>query len=401
MMQDQRRTKKQLIEELEGLRRRIAEREESQVRAEGVEEALGESHKRYEALIELAPDIVYCLDPEGKILHVSRAVEALGYHIEELVGTPFEEIVHPDDRGTERNTFIERRTAARGARDLEVRLLARGGGHRDHWLRDVAVTINARGMWTVPDHEIKQPEKRFLGTLGIARDTTERKRAEKQLQRSLQEKEILLREIHHRVKNNLQLVSSLLSLQFETSKDKRGLDVLRESQDRIDSMALVHEQLYKSEGLARINMGQYIRNLVAHLSDSHGTPAISHEVDAEAVPLDLDAAIPCGLILNELWSNAVKHAFPDGRSGVISVGFRSAGQENVELVVRDDGVGLPGGMDLQHTDCSLGLKLVGLLVGQLKAAVELETVGGTAVRITFPREKERSGEHARPEDPDR
>jgi len=400
MVQDQRRTKKELIEELERLRRRTAELEESRAPSARAHEALQESQKRYQALVELAPDIIYCLDPEGNILHISRAVEALGYRVDELLGTPFEDIVHPDDRGTERNTFIERRTVARGARDFEVRLLTKNHGRRDHWLRDVAVTIGARGLWTVPDHQIKQPDKRFLGSLGMARDVTERKRAQKQVQTSLQEKEILLREIHHRVKNNLQFVSSLLSLQFETGKDKRGLDVLHESQDRIDSMALVHEQLCESEGLAGINMGEYIRNLVAHLSDSYGTPAISHKVDAEPVPLDLDAAVPCGLILNELWSNAVKHAFPDGRSGVISVGFRPAGQDNVELAVRDNGVGLPEGIDLQNTD-SLGLRLVGLLVGQLKAAVELDRTGGTAVKITFPRKKEGRRDRVEPEDPGR
>ena len=390
----------ELIEELDRLRRAVAALEKSQAQSESERERLWQSQTRYEALVELAPDIIYCLDPDGKILFISRAVEALGYELDELLGRPFDLIVHPEDAGRERNRFIERRTGARAVRNIEVRLLTRKHGSRDHWLKDVAVTISARGLWNVPNHEIKRPDRRFLGTLGIARDITERRAIENELQTALQEKEILLLDTHHRVKNNLQLVSSLLSLQFETSKDKRGLDVLRESQDRIEAMALVHDQLYGSGDLVSIDMGRYTRSLVDHLSRSFGTPSVSHEVDAESVSLDLDAAIPCGLILNELWTNAVKYAFPGGRSGIISVSLRPSGPDDIELVVRDDGVGLPEDVDLENAD-TLGLRLVHLLVRQLKGDVRIDRMGGTTFRIIFPREKEKRPTHVKPEDPDR
>ncbi|MEE9401297.1 MAG: histidine kinase dimerization/phosphoacceptor domain -containing protein, partial [Dehalococcoidia bacterium] len=224
--------------------------------------------------------------------------------------------------------------------------------------------------------------------VGILQDITERKQAEEEIKASLKEKELLLKEIHHRVKNNLQVVSSLLYLQSEHIKDEQSLATIAESQNRIKSMALVHEQLYQSEGLARVDFAEYIRNLATYLLRSYGVnpDAITLKIDADDVSLDIDTAIPCGLIINELVSNSLKHAFPAGkargdRESEIRIGLR-AHDNKLTLVVSDNGVGLPGDLDFRNTE-SLGLHLVNTLTRQVEGTIELDRSGGTAFQITF------------------
>ena len=213
----------------------------------------------------------------------------------------------------------------------------------------------------------------------------ERQRAEEQLIASLQEKEMLLQEIHHRVKNNLQVISSLLSLQASYIESEEIQEIFKDSQHRVRSMALVHEKLYRSEDLARIDLAEYIRNLATFLFGSYRTTSgrITLEVQADDVFLGIDAAVPCGLMLNELISNALKHAFPDGRSGQLRVELRRNAVRQVSLTVRDNGVGLPPGFNLLETD-SLGMQLVGTLADQLNGTLEIHSQGGTEFIITFP-----------------
>lgn len=217
-------------------------------------------------------------------------------------------------------------------------------------------------------------------------EIAQRRNAEEAV-RHAREKEVLLQEIHHRVKNNLQIITSLLRMQSRAVRDPAFSEVLRECQNRVASMALIHDKLYRARDLARVSFGEYVRDLANNILTSYALPARSVRVrlDIDDLSLSLDHAVPCGLILNELMSNCLKHAFPVGHSGTISVGFHAEGEEELCLVVRDDGVGVPADVDLGRTS-SLGWRLVRALVEQLGGVVQCQTAGGTSVEIRFARQ---------------
>jgi two-component sensor histidine kinase/ActR/RegA family two-component response regulator len=217
-------------------------------------------------------------------------------------------------------------------------------------------------------------------------EIAQRRNAEEAV-RHAREKEVLLQEIHHRVKNNLQIITSLLRMQSRAVRDPAFSEVLRECQNRVASMALIHDKLYRARDLARVSFGEYVRDLTNNILTSYALPARSVRVrlDIDDLSLSLDHAVPCGLILNELMSNCLKHAFPVGHSGTISVGFHAEGEEELCLVVRDDGVGVPADVDLGRTS-SLGWRLVRALVEQLGGVVQCQTAGGTSVEIRFARQ---------------
>jgi two-component sensor histidine kinase len=218
----------------------------------------------------------------------------------------------------------------------------------------------------------------------LQNEVNERKAAEKQVLNSLQEKEVLLKEIHHRVKNNLQIISSLLNLQTRGMEDTGTLQAMRDSQMRIRSMALIHEKLYQSPSLASIDFGEYVKSLATDLFRTYRghSSGIQLDIKVDEVFLSLDHAVSCGLILNELITNALKYAFPGGRNGKIWVELHSTADHLLKLRVADDGVGIPPDFDVFHTK-SLGLQLVNNLVRQLDAAIEVETAGGTSFSISF------------------
>jgi two-component sensor histidine kinase len=220
--------------------------------------------------------------------------------------------------------------------------------------------------------------------LSAARDVTERKRAEEKIRASLREKEVLLKEVHHRVKNNLQIISSLLYLQAKRTEHPGAVSALRESRARIKSMALIHERLYASPDLASVDMGNYTRSLVSDLRHSHmaedGLVRLTLNIDD--IPLGITEAIPCGLIINELVSNALKHAFPKGRQGEILIQLFRTDANQVTLTVSDNGIGFPEQMDFRKSP-SLGLTLINSLVEQLGGTIELDRRGGTTFTITF------------------
>lgn len=234
------------------------------------------------------------------------------------------------------------------------------------------------------------------------REITERKRVEEQLQTSLREKEVLLKEIHHRVKNNLQVVSSLLKLQSEQVQDKQTFEMFRESQNRVKSMALFHENLYQSRDLAKIDFAEYIRRIAAYLFRSYGVnpDAITLKIDIEGASVGIDTAMLCGVIINELVSNSLKHAFPTltgqaGKArgerseskGEIRIALCSDTDNQFTLIVSDNGVGLPKDLDFRNTK-SLGLQLVNMLTRQLEGTIELDVSDGTAFKITFAKLEE-------------
>ncbi|MGD8624838.1 MAG: histidine kinase dimerization/phosphoacceptor domain -containing protein, partial [Anaerolineae bacterium] len=213
----------------------------------------------------------------------------------------------------------------------------------------------------------------------------ERKHAEEQLKASLAEKELLLQEIHHRVKNNLQVISSLLYLQSKNIDDPKVLSILQESRHRVRSMALVHEHLYQTDYPTHVDAAKYVRTLTSYLIRSYKVRAdqIHLQVTVDDLRLGIDTAVPCGLLINELVSNALKHAFPNDRSGKIQVSLQAMANGDYQLIVTDDGVGLPGALEDQSSD-SLGLRLVQTLTHQLEGMIEVDTSTGTRFEIVFP-----------------
>ncbi|MFC1925976.1 sensor histidine kinase [Chloroflexota bacterium] len=205
-----------------------------------------------------------------------------------------------------------------------------------------------------------------------------------QIKALLEEKNMLLKEIPHRVKNNLQIICSILSIQSRYTKNKEVLEILSDNENRIQSMALIYEKLYLSESLTKIAFGEYIRSLTTNLfrSFSPQSSAVTLELNTEDVLMSIDTAIPCGLILNELVSNCLKHAFPAGRKGKMSINFNLSGDDKLVLVVSDNGAGFPKKFNLQSVE-SLGLQLVVSLVNQLNATIELDSSAGSTFRIVF------------------
>jgi two-component sensor histidine kinase len=273
--------------------------------------------------------------------------------------------VHPDDWEKIEENLVNMLTH-RGPYELEYRIQHANG--RVRWVQD-------RGQGVFEEGNLM-----FLD--GVILDITERKKGDEMLKSSLREKEVLLREIHHRVKNNLQIISSLLNLQKSDCQNADTKEVLTECQNRVRSMALIHEKLYETNDLARIDFSTYIHDLTSYLFRSYGAPAtIRRKIDSGKVQLNIDTAIPCGLIVHELVSNALKYAFPNGRSGEIAIHL---GGENGKylLTVSDNGVGLPKEMNFQSVE-SLGMRLVNTLTNQLDGRVELESQNGTTFRIWF------------------
>lgn len=231
---------------------------------------------------------------------------------------------------------------------------------------------------------IDQKTGQMKGVIEYVRDITPQKLAEDKLQSSLQEKEVLLREVHHRVKNNLQVIQALISLQSRQIKDGSAVEMYKESQNRIRSMALVHERLYQSTNLSRIEFAEYLRSLVVHLFHSllPDTSRIGLKLDLEPVELDINIAIPCGLIVNELVSNALKHAFPEPRPGEVTVSFHQREGSTLSLGVKDDGQGLPPDFDIHRSE-TLGMQIVITLVSQIDGRLEIGPGPGASFLVEF------------------
>ena len=230
-------------------------------------------------------------------------------------------------------------------------------------------------------HEERKMIDNIAKKLGQA---IEHMRSEALVKSSLKEKETLLKEIHHRVKNNMNVASSLLKLQSDEVNDKTAIGIIQETRRRITAMALVHDKLYQSKDLANIDITEYARNLVENQLTAYGgnSERISVTVSAKELFLEIDLATPCGLIVSELVSNAMKHAFPRNRKGEINIAFNSINENEIELMVSDDGIGLSADLDFETTE-SFGLYLIKLLVDQLEGTIDIDRDGGTAFKIRF------------------
>ena len=225
--------------------------------------------------------------------------------------------------------------------------------------------------------ELSQINQRLLGEIA------ERKLVEEALNKSIKEKDVLLKEIHHRVKNNLQIVSSLLSLQSQYVNEPGSVELFKESQSRIISMALIHEKLYQTGDLTRINLSEYANELIGDLFRSYSvnTHLMKYQIESKNILLDINTAIPCGLIINELVTNSIKHAFPDNRSGEIKIDIQCH-DGNCILKIADNGIGFPDDLDINDVK-TLGLQLVTSLTKQLDGTIKLDREGGTCFTIKF------------------
>jgi PAS domain S-box-containing protein len=339
---------------------------------------LTERERRLSAIFEAAHNVAFVTtDPRGmesRIMDFSPGAEMIfGYWKADVVGEKLAILHLPEDR--ERLTEIHRKMKRREVEfSGEITLVRKNGEQFPalltiYPLRDESGTVRA--------------------ALSVCIDITILKRAEAQIRASLLEKENLLREIHHRVKNNMQVVSALLVLQSKKTKDRKILEMFRDSEHRIKTMALIHEKLYQSRSFGTIDLAEYLTRLIQYLFRSYEerSAGVTLDLDVREISLDIDTALPCSLIINELVSNSLKYAFPDGKGGKISIRVTKDEGPVYTLEIRDDGIGLPADLDLETTE-TLGLRLVhGLAVSQLGGSIETGKGEGTSFIIRFPEMK--------------
>ncbi|MFO1484484.1 MAG: PAS domain S-box protein [Verrucomicrobiaceae bacterium] len=341
------------------------------------EEALRESEMMQRKIFSGIDEIIYRVRTTeetpyaGEVLFVSpKAERILGYSSEDFIHDQslWFQLVHPEDHAALRES-TERIYSSKRPGEREYRIRIKSGEYR--WIED-------RVTPEVDDHG------NLTGIFGVARDITERVQAETRMEQSLREKETLLKEIHHRVKNNLQVISSLLAMRADTVRDENARTLLQESQHRVRAMGMIHERLYQTDTLARVDFGEYVRQLTGFLHRNYAATSGHVQLSVEAdkdVMLNIDTSIPVGLILNELVSNAFKHAFKDGAPHRLEVRLHRVA-EGFSLSVTDDGPGLPAGFDIAQSQ-SLGLELVDTLVAQIKGHLTISSQGGTTFRLDF------------------
>ncbi|HTY51840.1 MAG TPA: PAS domain S-box protein [Methanomicrobiales archaeon] len=333
------------------------------------EQALRESEEMYRNPVEQSPVGVFLVQ-DGMLLYANpKLAEMTGFPLQDIIRKPFAPLIHPDDlpRLMERLGRLLHGEVA--SDEIEYRSIRKDGS---------IIQVQAYGSLMA-----------FRGRpaiYGTIIDVTDRKRMADQISDSLKEKEVLLREIHHRVKNNMQVISSLLSVQSQNIRDENVRGLFRESQNRIRSIALVHELLYRSDNLDQIEYGAYLKKMFIPLFESYSVDQrkVTIAIEAPKVMITIDKAVPCSLIVNELISNSLKHAFPGDRRGSIRITFGLDAQKGeYALDYADDGVGLPAGLDIRTLN-SLGMKLINGLTRQLGGTLEHVAGHGAHFRITFP-----------------
>jgi len=335
-----------------------------------VEASLRESEALFRGVFQSAAVGIVKASADGFIQLANDAFcRMLGRTQEELIGCDVMDITHPDDIPANSEFILRIAAGEIDGYTMEKRYLRPDGSPL--WA-NLTVT------------EVVDEAGHQLHNIAVVEDITVRKAAEKELLDSLREKEVLLKEVHHRVKNNLQVISSLVDLQADALDNPALAGLFQDVRDRVRSMALVHEKLYRSDNLASVNFADYVSGLLNYLWRAHNSSArhVNLKLDLRAVLLAVESAVPCGLILNELAVNALKHAFTGRDTGEVAVTLHSEADGQVCLCVKDNGTGFPSGLDWRQSR-SLGLNLVQMLVKQLKAEVEVKSDGGTEFRITF------------------
>jgi len=334
-----------------------------------IEKSLIESEDKYKTLFEADPNYTILIDIDRFIMDVNAAtISITGLSKEKLIGKHLNEldIILEEDKVQHIGKIIDLLDGNK-VKPFEARLIDKNGNLR--W-------VNVRLISIEKDNVISY-------ILIIASDITELKKYENEIQDSLHEKEILLQEIHHRVKNNMQIISSLLSIQTRYVDDEESINVLKESQNRVKSLAMIHEKLYKSKNFNKIYLLDYIESLVWDLFYSYGIEKgrIKPILDIDDVKLNIETSVPCGLIITELVSNCLKYAFPDQREGKLEVSLKIV-DDFYELTICDNGVGIPEDIDFFNTD-SLGLQLVNSLTDQIDGKIEFDRSNGTKFTIIF------------------
>ena len=354
--------KQQVALRTKELKKEVTERERTA-------EALRESEGKYRSIFENAVEGIFQATPEGRYLSVNPALARMyGYDSPEEVialvtDIQAQQYVVPEDRLRLKEVYAEHGFVE----GFETQIYRKDGSV-------IWISMSSRAVRD-PDGVVRYYE-------GTALDISERKRAEEQIKASLGEKEVLLKEVHHRVKNNLQIMSSLLNLQIQYLNDPATREIFRTSMDRIKSMALIHDKLYRSESLSSIYFPGYVSDLVRDLVGAYTMgKGIALNLDVDPVLLDMDTAIPLGLVINELVSNALKHGFPGGSGGTVAIDLHRE-DTRVTLSVTDDGIGFPQELDFMNTP-SLGMQLVTALVEQLEGTIELKRGEGTKFTIAF------------------
>lgn len=314
-----------------------------------VEKSLKDSESKFRNLIETTPDMIWEIDKKGKFKYISpQSSDILGYTPQEIIGKNMFSFIAPEAVERIKKLFSTHINNFDKINTLEVPSCRKDGNE---------ITLEIRSVRASDDKDNHD------GFQGIARDITERNMATNQLKASIKEKDILLQEIHHRVKNNMQIISSLLNLQITYLNDDEAVNLLKESQNRVRSMAIIHEKLYQSNDFTKINLTEYINSLVNGLFYSYSIKNhINSTINVDDVELNIETAVPLGLILNELISNCLKHGFPNG-DGEIYIKLKNL-DDKYEMVVGDNGIGFPKELNFQNTD-SLGLQLVNNLVNQI------------------------------------
>jgi PAS domain S-box-containing protein len=334
-----------------------------------MENALRGSEEKYKMLFESDPAYTILLDREGKILEINNAaVNFTGKTREDLINKRFIELgLFPEEDKAFQKELFSKVLAGQRVKPSQYGVIDKDGIKRFVESQFIPLRQN----------------ERVYAVMVISTDVTEKKIATDKLKASVREKEILIQEIHHRVKNNMQIISSLLNLQSRYVEDGEAVDVLKESQNRVKSMAMIHEKLYQSADLTQINFVDYIQSLVSNLLYSYDIKSdhIKPILEVDDVNLNIETAVPCGLIISELVSNSLKYAFPDGMKGEIFVSLKLV-DEGYELTISDNGIGLPDELDLEKID-SLGLLLVTSLTEQIDGEITIKSIKGTEFKIKF------------------
>jgi len=331
-------------------------------------DALKESEGKFRNLAEKSPNMIF-INKRGRVVYANKKCEEImGYSVEEFLSVDFNffKIIAPDSLDQIKKNF------SKHLKNQEVAPYEYG-----------LVTKNGKRIDAIITTQLI-PYGDDSAILGIITDITDRKKTEEKIMSSLKEKEVLLREIHHRVKNNMQIITSLLRLQASQIEDPKIQKTFNLSQNRIKSMSLVHESLYQSDNLTRINFSDYIHKMTTHVYSlfRQDKQVIDINYDLEDVYLDINKAIPFGLIINELITNALKHAFPSGENGEIELKLRQVESGEVIFYVKDNGVGILEDVNIKKPE-TLGLQLVYDLARQLGGSVEFEFEKGTSAKVIF------------------
>jgi len=333
------------------------------------EARLAETEARFRTMADCAPVLLWQAGTDTRCEFFNEFwLNFTGRAVDDELGSGWASGVHPEDFQECMNTYLAAFVERRQFR-MEYRLRRHDGQYR--WLLDHGVPRFA-------------PDGSFAGYIGSCVDITELKDVYSALTTRLREREMLLREVHHRVKNNLQLVSSLLSMQARSLSDIATREALNDSRKRVQSIALIHDELYQAQDFSHVAFSEYIRRLCTLVvqATSPSVDRVSLKLDLHSVALGIDRAIPCGLILNELLINSMKHGFADGRSGAIHVELREPEANRIELTVADNGVGLPDGLDVRQAQ-TVGMQIVCTLAEQLDAVLDVQRRGGTTFKLGF------------------